>query len=355
MKGRVIALDLVSDRRARAALIVDGRLEDLLIDPADPAAPRLGQICAAVVDRKVPSAGAVFAALPGGQTAYVRDAARLQPGQRVIVQISGYPEPGKACPASAAYLLKGRLAILTPGKPGVNVARTIRKPELRERLQALGSAALSEHGHPGGLILRSEAAAADDGAIAAEIAALIQDEATVRANFAASTGPAALLPARADWQAEREWLTDETDVVTRAGLGADPFEHFGIWEEIARLGEARVDLPSGGWMAIEATRAMVTVDVNTGDQFSAGAGMTASVEAVRALPRQLRLRGLGGVVVIDFAPIKKMHRRKIEEEAKRAFAKDPVATSLAGWTPLGHFELQRRRERQPIAEALGEP
>ena len=101
-------------------------------------------------------------------------------------------------------------------------------------------------------------------------------------------------------------------------------------------------------MFIEATRAMVTVDVNTGDQFSGGAGMTASIEAARELPRQLRLRGFGGQVIIDFAPIKKMHRKKIEETLKSAFRRDPIATTLAGWTPLGNFEMQRKRERTPL-------
>ena len=132
----------------------------------------------------------------------------------------------------------------------------------------------------------------------------------------------------------------------------DPFDHFGVWDEIERLRQPHVDLPSGGTMHVEATRAMITVDVNTGDQFAGGAGMTASIEAARELPRQLRLRGLGGQVIVDFAPIKKMHRKKIEEVLKAAFRKDPVPTTLAGWTPLGNFELQRKRERRPLSEVL---
>ena len=116
--------------------------------------------------------------------------------------------------------------------------------------------------------------------------------------------------------------------------------------------EARVALPSGGWMAVEATRAMVTVDVNTAGEFSPGAAVTANVEAARELPRQLRLRGLGGQIAIDFAPLKKTDRRRIEDALKSAFRRDPVETTLAGWTPLGNFELQRKRERQPFPELL---
>jgi Rne/Rng family ribonuclease len=105
-------------------------------------------------------------------------------------------------------------------------------------------------------------------------------------------------------------------------------------------------------MAVEATRAMVTVDVNTGAEFSPGAAVTANVEAARELPRQLRLRGLGGQVAVDWAPLKKPERRRVEDTLKSAFRRDPVETTLAGWTPLGHFELQRKRERRPIAELL---
>jgi Rne/Rng family ribonuclease len=103
-------------------------------------------------------------------------------------------------------------------------------------------------------------------------------------------------------------------------------------------------------MAVEPTRAMVTVDVNTGGEFSAGAAVTANVEAARELPRQLRLRGLGGQIAVDFAPLKKPDRRRVEETLKSACRRDPVETTLAGWTPLGHFELQRKRERRPLTE-----
>ena len=132
----------------------------------------------------------------------------------------------------------------------------------------------------------------------------------------------------------------------------DPLDQFGVWDEIDRIRGPRADLRSGGWMAVEATHAMVTVDVNTGGAFSPGAAVTANVEAARELPRQLRLRGLGGQISIDFAPLKKAERHRVEDALKSAFRRDPVETTLAGWTPLGHFELQRKRERRPVPELL---
>jgi Ribonuclease G/E len=97
---------------------------------------------------------------------------------------------------------------------------------------------------------------------------------------------------------------------------------------------------------------MVAVDVDTGSDFSKNAAATANLAACAALPRQLRLRGLGGVVLVDFAPVKKGARQGIENALKRAFASDPVETVLGGWTPLGNFEIQRKRERRPFAEVL---
>jgi len=156
--------------------------------------------------------------------------------------------------------------------------------------------------------------------------------------------PVAITPA-AKTLATREWdgMYEE---------GPDLFDHYGVWDEIERLKSPRADLPSGAWMAVEATRAMVTVDVNTAGEFGGGAALTANLEAARELPRQLRLRGLGGQVIVDFAPLRKSDRKRIEEALKAAFRRDPIETTLAGWTPLGNFELQRKRERRPLSELL---
>jgi Ribonuclease G/E len=70
------------------------------------------------------------------------------------------------------------------------------------------------------------------------------------------------------------------------------------------------------------------------------------------LPRALRLRGLGGQIVVDCAPISKKQRLDVEAAARRAFKRDTVDTTLVGWTPLGHLELLRKRERQPLREVL---
>ena len=80
--------------------------------------------------------------------------------------------------------------------------------------------------------------------------------------------------------------------------------------------------------------------------------MCTRIGAGGGVPRPFRRRGLGGQIIIDFAPLRKTDRKRIEEALKAAFRRDPVETSLAGWTPLGNFELQRKRERRPLSELL---
>jgi Rne/Rng family ribonuclease len=105
-------------------------------------------------------------------------------------------------------------------------------------------------------------------------------------------------------------------------------------------------------MMIEPTRALVAVDVNTGPDTSPAAALKANIAAARDLPRQLRLRGLGGQVVVDFAPMPKKERALVEQVLRAAFKADGAESSLSGWTTLGLYELVRKRDRRPLAEEL---
>ena len=105
-------------------------------------------------------------------------------------------------------------------------------------------------------------------------------------------------------------------------------------------------------MSIEPTSALVAVDVNTGSDTSFAAGLKTNLVAARDLPRQLRLRGLGGQIVVDFAPMARKDQRQVEQVLRAGFKADGIETALVGWTGLGHYELQRKRERLPLSELL---
>ena len=339
MNGRMIVLDHVGGQEA-AALLVDGRLDDLLID--DPSATRPGAIFRAICDRPLKGQGGMMLRLPEG-SAFLRSAKGLRPGQPMLVQVTGVTEPGKAVPVTDRVLFKSRYAIVTPGAPGINVSRQIIEEEERDRLLEIAHGAFESSY---GLILRSACDGADASEIAEDIAEMLALADAVMAD-AEGAEPEALTegdgPQVLAW---RDWVADT--VVTDAG----GFEREGVLEQIGALAGAEVPLGEGA-MFVEPTRALVAVDVNTGGDTSPAAALKANLAACRALPRALRLRGLGGQITVDFAPMSKAHRKQVEQSLRGSFRNCPIETSLVGWTPMGLFELQRKRERAPTARLLG--
>lgn len=341
MKGRTVALDRLGGAEA-AALLEDGRLSDLLVAPPDPAlAP--GAIHRAVVGRPMKGQGGAMLRLAGGTTAFLRQAKGRSPGEAITVQVTAHAEPGKAPPVTDRPLFKGRHAIVTPDAPGINVSRRLKDEAERGRLLAIARDAMGDG--PMGLILRSAAEGAPADAVAADIEALRDLAAAVTAEagrepelLVEADGPHAL--------AWRDWA-DPADLDDAAGA----FERHGVWDALEALRGPRVALAEGS-IFVEPTRALVAVDVNTGGDASPAAGLKANLAGARELPRQLRLRGLGGQVTLDPAPMTKRDRVAFEVALRAAFRACPVETTLVGWTPLGHYELTRRRERWPLADRL---
>lgn len=359
MKGRVVALLEDPERPTMAACLDDGRLTDLLIDPpAEDATPRLEAVYRARVVRKAPALGALFLDLGGGVEGFLKGSKRLTTGDRPLVQIARYAERGKAVPVSDEPLFKGRYAILTPHAPGVNVSRRIRDPDERDRLEtaalrALSNAGLAEGPEEArvGAILRTAADGAESASVADDVAALAALWAEA---MEGGEAPGLRVDApNAEVLAWREWVDPEPDDVVRGD--AKLWDDLGVWDAVEALLRPREPLPGGAWMAVEPTSALVAVDVNSGGDFTAAAGLKTNLAAVEALPRTLRLRGLSGQIVLDLAPMGKRERPKLEAALKRALRSDPVDTQVVGWTPLGHLELTRRRERRPLAELLPRP
>jgi ribonuclease G len=345
MIGRIVALDTFRGREA-AALIVDGRLEDVLIAPPDDAGFGVGAILRGVADRLVKGQGGVFVKLPEGRTGFLRDISGLTPGRALLVQVSGSAEAGKAIPLTARLLFKSRHAIVTPDAPGLNISRRIRDEDARARLSALAEAGMAGCGF--GLILRSAAEAAEDAAVTEDIAAMRALAEQVMADT--TGGPELLVDAPTPHEeAWRDWSDPAPDEVD-ADDGS--FDRHGVAAMIEACLDPEVRLAGSGSMAIEPTRALVAVDVNTGGDTSPAAGLKANIAAVRDLPRQLRLRGLGGVVTIDMAPMPKKDRAAVEQQLRQALKGEGAETIVAGWTPLGHLELQRKRDRVPLTLLL---
>jgi Ribonuclease G/E len=327
MKGDVLAVGRYLGRAA-AAFLRDGRLHDVIVDPPK-GAPRLGSLHRGIADQPAPGLGGQFVRLASGR-GFLRKGA-LPPGEAVTVQVTGYAEPGKAPPLTQRIQLRGRHMVLTPGAPGVNVSRKITDPDLRSRLAAIARDLRPEIG----VVLRTSAGGEALSVLEAELARLI---------------------------ARAECVFDRGDAVAECDPGPDPLEALGLsWPrapqesfeafEVADLIDAALEPERrlGGARAfVEATRALVAIDVNTGADFGKAAGLKANLALAEALPRILRCRGLGGQIVIDPAPLAKAERGRFERALDAAFGSDPVGAQLVGWTPLGHVEITRPRQRYPI-------
>ena len=332
MKGRLIVLDHHKGQQI-AALMVDGRLDDVWFDTE---APRPGTIYRAIADRPVKGMGGMFVKTPDGP-GFLRHAKGLSPGQPILVQLTSYAEPGKALPLTQKILFKSRFAIVTPDAPGLNISRSIRDEEQRETLMAIAHSEMGKSDM--GLILRSCCVTADSSAIAEDINAMadlatqiLAEQTGVAETLLEGDGPHAL--------AWREW-SEPAEIETSSG----GLEQHAVLDALEALQSPCVTITQAGHVYIEATRALVAVDVNTGPDTSPAAGLKANLAAAKDLPRQLRLRGLGGQIVLDPAPMANKDRRQFETALRNAFRTCQVDTNLVGWTTLGHFELQRQRAR----------
>ena len=138
------------------------------------------------------------------------------------------------------------------------------------------------------------------------------------------------------------------------------FDLFNIDEDIAKALGRRVDLKSGGYLIIDQTEALTTVDVNTGGFVGArnfdDTIFKTNLEASQSIARQLRLRNLGGIVVVDFIDMIKInHRDAVLAEFQKQLARDRVKTSVNGFSALGLLEMTRKRIRESLAHQLCEP
>jgi len=339
MIGRTIILDHLNGREA-AALVVDGKLDDLLIATD---APAPGTIYRAIADRPIKGQGGMFLKTPDG-AAFLRQIKGMAPGDELLVQVTGYADEGKAIPVQNRVLFKSRYVIVTPNAPGINVSRSIRNDERREEILAVVHDAVENVPH--GIIMRSSCEHADAEDIADDLLSMLgladqvlNDDGTGGEKLVEGDKPHLL--AWRDWVEPAEIVTDDGGFETHAVLDA-----------IDALESPRFELGGGAFACVEPTRALVAVDVNTGKDTSMTAGTKANFALAKGLPRELRLRGLGGQIVLDLAPMPKKDRRGFESALKAALRNDSIETVFVGWTPLGHVELQRKRARLPLTELL---
>ncbi len=333
-KGAFIAFDTFNSRGC-AAMLYDGLLVDLLMDSG------VGEVVPEAIyfaqaGRDLPRQKAMMVDLGAGATGFLKY--KTPPIERAfLVQVKTHVGEGKAAPVRESPLLKGRYVILVLGESGaVNVSKAI-DPDRRD---ALKTAVAGEAGDAS-VILRT---ACQDGLLAdiiAEVRDMISLAADIRTRCSGGSMGVGLVHAAPSARvlALRDW--GDVPIIDEAGC----FERLGVADQIESLDSPIAGLPNGARMVIESTSALVAVDVDTGGDFGGDAGARANFACAGDLPRQLRLRGLGGQIVIDPAPMPKRDRARFEMILRKALTGDDVPTEMVGWTKLGHYELQRKRSR----------
>ena len=374
---------LLIDRTARfrrAVLLDQGRLADLHLDRLDrpvlAGSLQLGRVVrvlaplnAAFVDigTRLPGflAGADVRPLASNHQ-QGRIGTRLSAGQSVLVQVRAEGSGDKGPSLTMDVSLPGRFLVHLPLGSGLSLSRRLGRGPERTQLQAR----LRELVAGGGWIARAGAAAAPPELIEAEADHLA---ATGRRLLAATTpglvaegpnamarllldsgaGDAPLDIDGADAMAElRAWADGRApDLLSRARLSSGLFEQADLDAQIAALARPRVPLPGGGNLMIEPTEALTAIDVNGGER---GDAMAVNLEAAAEVARQLRLRNIGGIVVVDFVGAgKAAERERLVQFLSGAVADDPAGTHVYGMSKLGLVEITRTRRGPPLAELLG--
>jgi ribonuclease G len=309
---------------------------------------------------------------------------QLFEGQAVMVQVLKDPIGTKGARLTAQISIAGRLLVFLPQDNHIGVSQKIpvkQRDELRKRMQVLAG----DLG--GGFILRTNAEDALDDDLAEDIAYLRKTWGRIKAG-ALRVKPGSVLHQDLNLlqRVLRDVVSDSVQTIridsreqfeklkgfaaefmpaTLAKLqhytGERPiFDLFNIDDDIAKALGRRVDLKSGGYLVIDQTEALTTVDVNTGGFVGARnfdeTIFKTNLEASQAIARQLRLRNLGGIVIVDFIDmLRDAHRDAVLAEFQKQLSRDRVKTTLNGFSSLGLLEMTRKRVRESLAHQLCEP
>ncbi|MGH9477460.1 MAG: Rne/Rng family ribonuclease, partial [Terriglobales bacterium] len=310
----------------------------------------------------------------------------LHEGQEILVQIAKEPLGKKGARITSHLALPGRYLVYMPTVHHIGVSRRIASDDERARLKRI----ILENTQdlPGGFIVRTAGAGAREEDLLADIRLLASQGNNLRQQFDQVRSPALLhhdlnlvertlrdqlsndfthIWVDADEQFQRAvkfvsffmpHLVDRVRLYTRA----EPmFEHFGVQEEINKALHSKVWLKSGGYIVLNQTEALVAIDVNTGKYVGKSNRLEdtivkTNVEAIREIVRQIRLRDLGGIIVIDFIDMdERRNRQKVMEALEEGMRTDRAPSKILAFNDFGLVALTRKRVKQSLERALGSP
>lgn len=396
----------VSPVETRVALVENGVLQELYVERSHNKG-FVGNIYKGKVVRVLPGMQAAFVDVGLARTAFIHAAdmaeASISPdgrraevpdirtlvreGQTLLVQVSKDPISSKGARLTTNLSFSSRYLVYLPNSSHIGVSARIEDEGERERLRALVEQLAVEQQVPGGFILRTvaegtkaESLASDIAFVqklwadfqrssaSAQVAAVIHTDMPLFLRALRDLARAGLEKIRVDsresWQKMREFASDYypqlTELIEHYQGERPLLDLYGVEDEIARALETRVPLKSNGYLIIEQTEAMTTVDVNTG-AFVGRRNLEETIfktnmEAASAIVRQLRLRNLGGIIILDFIDMQDPeHERQVLRTLEKALEKDHAKTNITGVSELGLVEMTRKRTRESLGQLLCEP
>jgi Rne/Rng family ribonuclease len=310
----------------------------------------------------------------------------LKPGQEVLVQIAKEPIAKKGARITSHIALPGRFLVFMPTVSHVGVSRKIASDEERQRLKRI---LVSEKGEAtGGFIVRTAAEGATEDELRADLRFLINLWNDIKQRADASKPPALIyhdlslieriLRDQVSDNFSHIWVDSEADyerivrflnrfspeLVRRVKLYTKEiplFEHFGIQDEISKALRSKVWLKSGGSIVINQTEALVAIDINTGKYVGKTARLEDTIlktnlDAIPEIVRQIRLRDLGGIIVIDFIDMdERKNRSKVMAALEEALKQDRAPTKVLQFNDFGLVAITRKRVKQSLERTLSVP
>jgi ribonuclease G len=401
----------VTPQETRVALLQQGAVQELHVERTG-GRGIVGNIYLGKVVRVLPGMQSAFIEVGLARTAFLHVAdiwgeksGSLRPierllveGETLMVQVLKDPIGTKGARLTTQISLAGRLLVYLPQEKHIGISQKIGdengREALRERIQQLVPS-----DENGGFIVRTMAENATDEALAADIAYLrrLWQEIRHRADGTHGVTPPVMLhhdltlaqrvlrdlvgpettriiiDSRENFQKlqafAQEYMPQIASLLSHYTGERPLFDLYAVEDELQRALARRVDLKSGGYLIIEQTEAMTTIDVNTGafvgTRASGHQGSQANfsdtifktnLEAAQTIARQLRLRNLGGIIIVDFIDMDSAeHQSAVLTELNKALVRDHTRITVNGFTQLGLVELTRKRTRESLAHILCEP
>lgn len=375
---------IISEADNIAALLENDRVVEFFVNRGE---LLLGDVYTATVENILPGIDAAFVNLGKDKMGFLHAndvpgqgslKEKLVPKQKLLVQITKEPTGHKGPRVSTAISLPGRFLVLVPEERGVSISRRISEAKERARLKAL----VNLMKPPGvGLIIRTEAKGQGEQELFEDFEGLWDRWQTIVSDGEASIGPTLIyrdqdllfrvirdaysndineiIVDTAEGQKRaldymQGWASRNTKVLQH--VGDDPLLiNKGIDHEIEAALSDRVELPSGGHLNIQPTEALTVIDVNSGrftsSRTQAETVRRTNVEAAQEIPRQLRIRNIGGMVIVDFIDMdSRRDQQQVLEQFQRALEDDRAKPQIGQLSDLGLVELTRRRQGQSLRE-----